>query len=201
MGPTKTEPTIQLGCLPGSDVLLLHIQCYGCAALCSYGTTNSGNKGYLWFFWLLFGPFSFHWFSLSSLNMRRCAQYFCNLIWHVCLISLGSLPLSEGKQRRTESWGEGKWEGPERTEWRGNCYWDRMYERIHSIYYVWQKKINCRTRKCNLDRNDNKKKKSRKHVYFKTFIPKKIKHSLVILSICETLHTQFEKLPLKEFVA
>lgn len=32
-----------------------------------------------------------------------------------------------------------------------------------------------------------KKQKSTKHVYFKTFIPKKIKHSLVILSICETL--------------
>lgn len=36
-------------------------------------------------------------------------------------------------------------------------------------------------------RKKKKKQKSTKHVYFKTFIPKKIKHSLVILSISETL--------------
>lgn len=74
-------------------------------------------------------------------------------------------------------------------EGRENCYWDTIYERrIHSIYYTQQKKINkCRTRKCNLDRIENKKKKSTKHVYFKAFMPKKIKHSLVILSICEAL--------------
>ena len=97
MGPTKTEQTIQSGGLPESDLLSLHIRCYGCAALWSYGTTNSGNKGYLWFFQLVFGHFSSHWIALSSLNMRRCVQYYCNLIWHVCLISLGSLPLSEGR--------------------------------------------------------------------------------------------------------
>lgn len=73
---------------------------------------------------------------------------------------LGSLPLSEGRQSRTESCGEGKWEGPkgekgEETVIEIRC----MKKKIHSIYYIQQKKINkCRTRKCNLDRIENKKK-------------------------------------------
>lgn len=65
-----------------------------------------------------------------------------------------------------------------------------MYERrIHSIYYIWQKKlINAELENAIwIEMRIKKKQKSTKHVYFKTFIPKKIKHSLVILSIGETL--------------
>lgn len=47
-------------------------------------------------------------------------------------------------------------------------------KKIHSIYYIQQKKINkCRTRKCNLDRIENKKDRSQqnmstsKHLYLK----------------------------------
>lgn len=39
------------------------------------------------FFQLVFGNYSSHWIALSNLNMRRCVQYYCNLIRHVCLIS------------------------------------------------------------------------------------------------------------------
>lgn len=51
------------------------------------------------------------------------------LLCHVCLISLRSLLFSEGKQKRTGSGGEEKWEGGDgRSGGRENCGQGVQYE-------------------------------------------------------------------------
>jgi hypothetical protein len=63
---------------------------------------------------LAFGTLSHSWVTLPSLNRRRCAQFYCNLICQGWLISMGGLSFSEEKWR---AWG-GDGEGLRREEGR-----------------------------------------------------------------------------------
>lgn len=75
-----------------------------------------------WLFCLLTRPFPSHWLSSSSLNMRLCTQFYCNLTCHVLVISLGGsflkrngLAVDLGYRRDGGGLGKGKGGG---LQWR-----------------------------------------------------------------------------------
>ena len=61
---------------------------------------------------LAFGTLSHSWVTLPSLNRRRCAQFYCNLICQGWLISMGGLPFYEETEEVDGEWGgEGRQRG------------------------------------------------------------------------------------------
>lgn len=125
----------QLKSLHGSVLGPLHI-CYDCW-LGIWGDSWQWEWGCLWLFCLLLESLSSYWVALYSLDMRVCAWYYCILLCHVWVMSLGDLLFSVWRQ----GWGRGS--GREsrsrRSGGTGKCGQDILYEKRISkqigIYY------------------------------------------------------------------
>ena len=104
-----------------SDLGPLHI-CYCCIAWCTFGTPSSGSRGCFWCLCLLLVPFSSTWLPYLSLIWQYVCAFYCILLCHLWLISLGGLVLSEGKQKNA-FWGKVRWEQGSWKKWREGKLW------------------------------------------------------------------------------
>lgn len=80
--------------------------CYGWIAWCSFGNPNSGNRGCIWLFFLLVGPFSSYRVVLSCLDVMVCAWPYGSLLccvwcpWETCSFLRGGGGWTWGGDRK-----------------------------------------------------------------------------------------------------